>query len=147
MRHVLRRIMLATALGVSLLGSASASTLVVAQNFDPQTLWPNGTTASDNLDAGGAIVEALFWFNPVGEVFTPLLATSYELENDTTVLVHLREGVSFSNGEPMNADAVIHSFNVFIDTAQAPAYARVSDPFQSIEKVDDLTVRITLKYP
>lgn len=147
MRHVLRRIMLATALGVSLLGSASASTLVVAQNFDPQTLWPNGTTASDNLNAGSAIVEALFWFNPVGEVFTPLLATGYELENDTTVLVHLREGVSFSNGEPMNADAVIHSFNVFIDTAQAPAYARVSDPFQSIEKVDDLTVRITLKYP
>lgn len=147
MKHALRNLLLATALGVGLAGAAPASTLVVAQNFDPQTLWPNGTTASDNLNAGSAIVEALFWFDPDGEVFTPLLATGYELENDTTVLVHLREGVSFSNGEPMNADAVIHSFNVFIDTAQSPAYARVSDPFQSIERVDDYTVRITLKYP
>ena len=25
-------------------------TLVVAQNFDPQSLWPNGTTASTNLN-------------------------------------------------------------------------------------------------
>ena len=27
-------------------------TLVVAQNFDPQSLWPNGTTASTSLRAG-----------------------------------------------------------------------------------------------
>ena len=74
--------MLATVLGAGLLGSASASTLVVAQNFDPQTLWPNGTTASDNLNAGSAIVEALFWVNPDGEVFSPLLALS---------LIHISE--------------------------------------------------------
>lgn len=147
MLKLLKKLMLATVLGAGMLGGASASTLVVAQNFDPQTLWPNGTTASDNLNAGSAIVEALFWVNPDGEKFSPLLATGYELENDTTVLVRLREGVRFSNGEPMNAAAVIHSFNVFVDTAQTPAYARVSDPFKSIEAVDDLTVRITLKYP
>ncbi len=146
-KHTIRKLLLATALGAGLAGAATASTLVVAQNFDPQTLWPNGTTASDNLNAGSAIVEALFWVDPQGEVFSPLLATGFEMENDTSLIVRLREGVSFTNGEPMNADAVIHSFNVFIDTAQAPAYARVSDPFESIERIDDLTVRITLKYP
>jgi peptide/nickel transport system substrate-binding protein len=146
-KQALRTMLLATALGAGLLGSASAATLVVAQNFDPQTLWPNGTTASDNLNAGSAIVEALFWVDPKGEEFKPLLATGYELESDTSVIVRLREGVRFSNGEPMNADAVIHSFNVFVDTKQTPAYSRVSDPFQSIEKIDDLTVRMTLKYP
>lgn len=147
MKHAVRKLLLASALGVALIGSASASTLVVAQNFDPQTLWPNGTTASDNLNAGSAIVEALFWVDPNGEVFKPLLATGYELESDTSVIVRLREGVSFTNGEPMNADAVIHSFNIFIDTSKTPAYARVSDPFESIEKIDDYTVRMRLKYP
>lgn len=146
-KHAIRKLLLATALGAGLAGAASASTLVVAQNFDPQTLWPNGTTASDNLNAGSAIVEALFWVDPQGQVFSPLLATGYEMESDTSLIVRLREGVRFSNGEPMNADAVIHSFNVFVDTAQTPAYARVSDPFESIERIDDLTVRITLKYP
>jgi ABC-type dipeptide transport system, periplasmic component len=143
----LRSVALAAIVSAAAFGSAPAETLVVAQNFDPQTLWPNGTTASDNLNAGSAIVEALFWVDPDGEVFKPLLAESYELEDDTTVLVRLRPGVRFSNGEPMNADAVVHSFTVFIDPAQTPAYARVSDPFQSIEKVDDLTVRMRLKYP
>lgn len=147
MRHAIRKLVLAASFGAAMLASASAGTLVVAQNFDPQTLWPNGTTASDNLNAGSAIVESLFWVDPHGEVFKPLLATGYELETPTSVVVKLREGVKFSNGEPMNADAVIHSFNVFIDTKQTPAYARVADPFKSIEKVDDLTVRITLKYP
>jgi peptide/nickel transport system substrate-binding protein len=147
MRLALRKFMLAASFGAAMMASASADSLVVAQNFDPQTLWPNGTTASDNLNAGSAIVEALFWVDPHGEEFKPLLATSYELESPTSVLVKLREGVKFTNGEPMNADAVVHSFGVFIDGKQTPAYARVADPFASIAKVDDLTVRITLKYP
>ena len=147
MKYTLRSTLLSAMLSVATLAGATAGTLTVAQNFDPQTLWPNGTTASDNLNAGSAIVEALFWVDPHGEKFKPLLATSYDLEDPTTVLVKLRDGVQFTNGEAMNVDAVVHSFNVFVDKEKAPAYARVSDPFESIEKVDDLTVRIKLKYP
>jgi peptide/nickel transport system substrate-binding protein len=147
MRHALRKILLSAVLGAGLATAAGAGTLTVAQNFDPQTLWPNGTTASDNLNAGSAIVEALFWVDPRDGKFKPLLATGYEMESDTSLVVRLREGVTFSNGEPMNADAVIHSFNVFVDTKLAPAYARTADPFAGAEKIDDLTVRFTLKYP
>jgi len=143
----LRSVALAAIVSAAAIGSAPAETLVVAQNFDPQTLWPNGTTASDNLNAGSAIVEALFWVDPDGEEFKPLLAESYELEDNTPRPLRSRPGVRFTNGEPMDADAVVHSFNVFIDPAKTPAYARVSDPFQSVEKVDDLTVRMRLKYP
>lgn len=146
MKHILKKFLLASVMTTAIGGGAAASTVVVAQNFDPQTLWPNGTTASDNLNAGSAIVESLFWVDPNGEEFKPLLATSYEMESDTSVLIKLREGVKFTNGEPMNADAVVHSFNIFIDTKQTPAYARVSEPFESIEKVDDLTVRMKLKH-
>lgn len=147
MRSVFKKLLAAAVLGTALATGASAGSLIVAQNFDPQTLWPNGTTASDNLNAGSAIVESLFWVDPHGEEFKPLLATSYTLEDPTTVLVKLRENVTFTNGEPMNADAVVHSFNIFIDGKQTPAYARVAEPFASIEKVDDLTVRMKLKFP
>lgn len=147
MMLALRKFLVAAMVGAATVASASAGTLVVAQNFDPQTLWPNGTTASDNLNAGSAIVESLFWVDPLDQKFKPLLATSYERESPTSILVKLREGVQFTDGEPMNADAVIHSFNIFIDKAQTPAYASVAEPFQSIAKVDDHTVRITLKHP
>ena len=33
----------------------------------------------------------------------------------------------------MNADAVVHSFNIFVDPKQTPAYARVAEPFKSID--------------
>lgn len=147
MKFILKKLILAASISVAFVATAAAGTLTVAQNFDPQTLWPNGTTASDNLNAGSAIVEALFWVDPHGEAFKPLLATGYELETPTTVVVHLRDGVKFTNGEAMNADAVVHSFNIFLDPKASPAYARVAEPFESIEKIDDLTVRMTLKFP
>ena len=55
MKYTLRSTLLSAMLSVATLAGATAGTLTVAQNFDPQTLWPNGTTASDNLNAGSAI--------------------------------------------------------------------------------------------
>lgn len=149
MSSSLKRASAAIALAAAMALPAYADTLTIAQNFDPQTLWPNGTTASDNLNAGSAMVEALFWQDPRINEIRPLLATEYELETPTSVIIKLREGVSFTNGEPMNADAVVHSVNIFMDKEQTPAYARVAAPFDSVEKVDDMTVRIKLKdtYP
>jgi len=145
-RSLLKRTATAALLSTSLLsaGAVGAETITIAQNFDPQTLWPNGTTASDNLNAGSAIVESLFWQNPATGGIEPLLATAVEMVSPTEALLTLREGVSFTNGEPMNADAVVHSTEIFMDEEQTPAYARVSDLFGTVEKIDDLTVRITL---
>lgn len=147
MKRALQRIIVATSFTLACLVSAKADTLTIAQNFDPQTLWPNGTTASDNLNAGSAMVEGLFWQDPRDNTIKPLLATKYELETPTSVLITLRDGVTFTNGEPMNADAVVHSLNLFMDKEKTPAYARVAVAFDSVEKVDDLSVRLTLKYP
>lgn len=137
----------AIAVCAALVTPGAAADLVIAQNFDPQTLWPNGTTASDNLNAGSAIVEGLFWQDPRVNETLPLLATGFEMESPTSVIINLREGVSFSNGEPMNADAVVHSINIFMDKEQTPAYAQVALAFAAAEKVDDLTVRVTLHDP
>ena len=59
-------------------------TLVIAQNFDPQSLWPNGTTASTNLNPGAVIVEPLFWIDPRTNKLEPVLAATADL--DVTVL-------------------------------------------------------------
>lgn len=124
-----------------------ARTLVIAQNFDPQTLWPNGTTATDNVNAGRAIVESLFWRSPQTGKIEPLLGESFSMDDPTTVRVTLRKGVKFTNGEPMNADAVVHAVQVFMDPKVTPAYAIYAEPIAAAERADDATVLIRTKFP
>ena len=126
---------------------AGAATLTIAQNFDPQTLWPNASTASDNLNPASAIVQPLFWLDPRNGKMTPLLATEYQLETPTSVLIRLRPNVKFTNGEAMDARAVLHSIAVFSDSKETPAYANFAVAIDHAEKVDDLTVRLLMKFP
>lgn len=125
----------------------SAQTLTVAQSYDPTSLWPNSTTAQEQINVGNAIVEALFWSDPKTNKLMPVLATGYTMVSPTEVKISLRKGVKFSNGEDFNADAVIHSFKVFMDPAQAPGYARFAEPIASVSKIDDNTVSLVLKHP
>lgn len=120
--------------------------LVIAQAFDPTSLWPNFNTASDEINAGALITESLFWTDPKSGSLMPLLALGYEMIDATTLTVSLRQGVSFTNGEPFNADAVIASFTNFMNPDIAPAYGRYANIFKDIEKVDDHTVKLTTKF-
>ncbi|CAH1662357.1 Peptide/nickel transport system substrate-binding protein [Hyphomicrobiales bacterium] len=148
MLHAVRRAFILLAIiASSTVAVAQTKTVTVAQGFDPQTLWPNGTTASDNLNAGGVIVEPLLWNNPATGKTEPLLAESWELIAPTTMKLAIRKGVSFSNGEPLNADAVLHSFKVFLDPKQAPAYANYAAAVDRVEKLDDMTVAVHTKFP
>jgi peptide/nickel transport system substrate-binding protein len=133
---------------LSTVASAQApKTLTIAQGFDPQTLWPNGTTASDNLNAGGAIVEPLVWNNPVTDKNEPFLAESWQLTGPTSMKISVRKGVSFTNGEPLNADAVVNSVKVFMDAKVTPAYSLFASSIDRVEKIDDMTVVIHTKNP
>jgi peptide/nickel transport system substrate-binding protein len=123
-----------------------ARTLIVAQTFDPSTLWPNGTTASDNVNVGAVICESLFYVNAATDRNEPLLATELAQENPTSWLIRLRPDVRFTNGEPMDADAVVHTLRVFADGRVTPAYASYAAPIDRAEKVDALTVRLVTKY-
>ena len=58
------------------------------------------------------IYEPLLWINPPGsaEQFTPALATEWERSDDgLTWTFQLRTDVTFHDGEPLTADAVVAS--------------------------------------
>jgi len=87
------------------------------------------------------------------------LAETWEGEpSDTTYTFHLREGVTFHDGTPFNADAVVANFERwqnFSEEFQGDAYyyGAVFDGFgpdnlmESIEATDENTVTITLREP
>jgi len=71
----------------------------------------------------------------------PNLAESWSQVDDTTWEFKLREGVSFTNGEPFNADAVVKALN-YVKNSPTPPRGITADTFTEIVAVDDYTVQI-----
>ena len=76
------------------------------------------------------------------------LAESYEVSEDgTSVTLKLKDGLKWHDGEPITADDVIFTMDVNADTNNGAGNTNVvilNDQPVKYEKVDDLTVKITL---
>lgn len=91
--------------------------------------------------------EPLLRVNPpdAEEALTAVLAESWEVSDDgLTWTFHLREGVTFHDGEPLTADAVKQSIDAAAERAGA---SFIWFPLESVNVVDDLTVDIVTSYP
>ena len=79
-----------------------------------------------------------------GEV-EPALAESYTVSADgTEYTFNLREGVTFPNGDPFNADAVVFSLNRIapVDNDENAGFLYTAYA-TGVEKIDDMTVKVT----
>lgn len=82
--------------------------------------------------------------------FLPGLATEWHMVDDLTMRFKLRDGVTFQNGETLNADDVVFSLNRMFHATFPPYEVRAKDRlynFVDAKKVDDLTVDVTVKRP
>ncbi len=75
----------------------------------------------------------------------PDLATKWERVNDTTWRFTLRQGVTFHNGNPFNADDVVYSFKRQTQESSEMSFALASGA--AVNKVDDHTIEIVTKGP
>jgi len=105
------------------------------------------TSYSNDLVVMANCYETLTFYNAPGssEVLSPKLATSWEANEDATEWTfHLREGVTFQDGEPFNADAVKYSIDKIKELGVGAAY--IWDAVEEIEVVDESTVKFKLSY-
>ena len=89
--------------------------------------------------------DTLLYRNPKDGKIVPCLAESYRFLNNGSILLSLRKGVTFHNGEPFNAKAVKFSLNLL-----KKSDSRVSGYFAGIKDIvvlDDHTVRIDVIKP
>ena len=76
------------------------------------------------------------------------LAESVEFSDDNTeITVKIHEGVTFHDGEKLDADDVVCSFQRLIDTPTLYQYISYWTSLEAVEKVDDYTVKIKLSAP
>jgi len=102
-----------------------------------------------NQAAGWSVVHALFDHlveRDFGSNIVPGLALSWTIVESQTLEFKLREGVTFHNGEPFNAESVKFSVGRMLGEEEAPNQSKFKS-IDSVEIVDDYTVRFHLNRP
>jgi peptide/nickel transport system substrate-binding protein len=90
---------------------AAAQTLVFGASGQPSSLDSVDSQDGNSLVVSNQITETLIFFADGSTELVPRLATAWEANEDATVWTfELRQGVSFHDGTPFNAEAV--KFNV-----------------------------------
>ncbi|MBE9473604.1 MAG: ABC transporter substrate-binding protein, partial [Chloroflexi bacterium] len=144
--------------------------LIFAQSADAGTLDPPLESSANSLAPASHIYEGLTQFEPGTTTPIPALATGWEASEDGLEWTFtLQEGVTFHDGTPFNADAVIFNFERWWDTDNpynlgADQFGYWDYMFQGfkgetlddgspksvlagIEKVDDYTIKLILSRP
>ncbi len=140
----MRRTLLLLALLFSPL--AAAQTLTTATGSNPPTLDPQKTVNGFSFAITTHIYETLFTVTTDGEI-VGLLAEDWEFVEPTRLRVTLREGVTFSNGEPLDAAAVKASLERLLAPETAAPGRFVVSAIDTVEVVDDRTVDIVTGEP
>lgn len=121
-------------------------TFVVAETTAPSSLDPQGSGLFADRFAWQMSYECLMNTTPEGEV-VPSLASGYERSDDgLTYTFTLREGVEFSNGDELDADDVVYTFDRIKD-GPGEYDKELFPTWDSVAKVDDSTVDFTLHSP
>ena len=68
-------------------------------------------------------------------------------EDFTEHTVKIRQGIKWSDGEDLNADDVVFTFNMIMNNPAIGASTYCNTAFEFVEKVDDYTVKLTTSAP
>ncbi|MEM8841754.1 MAG: ABC transporter substrate-binding protein [Pseudomonadota bacterium] len=111
-------------------------------NPDPAIGW-NGWRTSDT-----GVTETLFWLNTDGDL-SPKLAKSAKSLSPTEWEIHLREGITFHDGTPLDAEAVRFSLMRVVSPDSAVFNERIASliGIADVTVVDPMTVRIKTQVP
>ena len=148
-------------------GGGNVNTFVFGRGADSVTLDPINTTDGESLRVTRQIFDGLLDFAPESTDVIPALAAEIPKPEDGGRLYTftLREGVTFHDGAPFNAEAVVFNFdrwrledNEFHTGGggQSENFAYYVGQFggfdgdsiiEAVEAVDEYTVRFSLKQP
>ena len=130
---------------IGLLGVALAQTITVALDVDPPMLDPAFSNAFVDRQVQYNIYDRLLDVNEKMQII-PFLVTSWETSDDGLVVtMHLKDGVRFHDGTPLDADAVKYN----LDRARGKGTRRTTElnTIVSVDVLDPLTFQVVFSQP
>jgi peptide/nickel transport system substrate-binding protein len=112
--------------------------------------WRPTNSLWSNTQVSGNLAERLIWQDPATGDFRPWLAESWTISDDhLTYSIKLKDGITFSNGDPLDAETVKLNFDQHGLGDEKLGITK--DPFWGdyvgTEVVDDQNLKITLSKP
>lgn len=124
-------------------GTLTAGMELEFRGFDP--LRANFTGLADR-SVIMAIEERLFDMDIKGNLVPELALSAKAAKDGRSWTVKLRQGVSFHDGTPFNADAVVSHWQRLLDPKNKFFALSSIDTITAVEKVDDFTVLFRVKH-
>src|SRR5690348_13966759 len=141
MRQPFRRLMLALGCVLALAADASAQTLRIGLAEDPDVLDPTLARTFVGRIVFSALCDKLFDIDEKLNI-VPQLATGFEWAGDhKAVLIKIRDGVTFHDGEKLDAAAVKFSLERHKNMQGSNRRGELA-PVQSVDVVDPQTVKL-----
>ncbi|MAZ31571.1 MAG: peptide ABC transporter substrate-binding protein [Thalassospira sp.] len=147
----MRSALMALAFAGGLMATAPAyaeGTLTISSPQDPGSWDPVDTFLVNWSSVATNIYDGLTYRGPDAKLVPGLASSWEEFDGGTRIRFHLREGVTFQNGEPFNAEAVKFTFDRLMGDEgkkgpQRSNYAAI----KSVEVIDENTVDMHLTQP
>lgn len=141
-----RRLLLAAAIALAAAPALAQGELRIALQDDPDTLDPATNWSFVGRHVLQALCDKVVDIDTKGTI-VPMLATGWTwAEDGKTLTLTIREGATFHDGEPVNAEAVRYN----LDRALTMKGSRRRSEIEVIDRIeapDARTVRIALKQP
>lgn len=121
-------------------GDFNLATFSEGGGFDP-------VSATFSIQAGRQIYGSLMRYDKISDSYESWYAESLEPNADSTEWVMKLKDAEYSDGTALTADAVKRSMSRFADPKTPNSYSSMMALVESIEAVDDTTVKFTLNQP
>lgn len=125
------------------IAASTRDTLFVANNADVKSLDPHASNDTPSARVRNEIYNRIAEFDENSNP-RPSLAESWEQVDSTTTIIKLKKGVKFHNGEELKASDVKFTLDRM---KNSPAVRYIIDMIDTVEVVDDYTVKITTTKP
>jgi peptide/nickel transport system substrate-binding protein len=124
----------------------SGGMLIVADRLDNKTLDPAYISDTPARRIGRAIYDTLVDVDPQGKI-VPVLADSWDAPDPKSYVLHLKQGLQFTDGTDFDAAAVKFNMDRHLDPKTASKQIGTLLSVASVEATDKYTVRFNLKGP